>query len=103
MPPTPPPTPVASLADIPSPHIPIIASSFTGSPTLGPILENGQRRALLGWTHQKDTPEGLLCGRLWCWVARGGKGGVSGMFLRFLLRLVRLEGRGEGEADGVRV
>ena len=78
-----PPDPVAALADIPSPHIPIIATSFTGNPTLGPILENGQRRALLGWTHQKDTPEGLLCGRLWCWVARGGKGGFQVCFCAF--------------------
>lgn len=63
-------TPDIPIAAI-NPHIPIIAKSFTGLPTLGPILETGQRRALLGWTHKKDTPEGLLMGRLWCWVGEG--------------------------------
>jgi hypothetical protein len=58
------------IAEI-NPYMPTTAKAFTGPPTLGPILETGQRRALLGWTHKKDTPEGLLTGRLWCWVGEG--------------------------------
>ncbi len=60
-----------------NPLLPTISKSFNGLPTLGPILETGQRRTLIGWDHKKDTPEGLLTGRLWCWVSDGTRGGLQ--------------------------
>ena len=60
-----------------NPLLPTISKSFSGLPTLGPILETGPRRALIGWNHKKDTPEGLLTGRLWCWVSEGASGGLQ--------------------------
>lgn len=46
-----------------------IARRYEGDPELGPILANGQRRALLGWNHFRDNPNGLRSGKLWCWTS----------------------------------
>lgn len=54
----------------------IIATSISGIPELGSEItlktKNGtirtRRRALIGWTHQNDTIDGLVQGKLWCWV-----------------------------------
>jgi hypothetical protein len=80
-----------SITEI-NPYMPIIAKAFTGPPTLGRFLETGQRRALLGWTHKKDTPEGLLFGRLWCWV-----GADKGNF-QVSLRTTRVPGDDGGRS-----
>lgn len=37
-------------------------------PPLGSKVANGKRRALVGWTHYDDTPEGRRKGGIWCWV-----------------------------------
>jgi hypothetical protein len=84
------------IAEI-NPYMPTIAKAFTGPPTLGPILETGQRRALLGWTHKKDTPEDLLMGRLWCWV-----GERKGNFQVRTISLIFVQLVHEGDA-GVRL
>lgn len=43
-------------------------------PPIGSRLAIGDRRALVGWTHYDDTPEGRQKGQVWCWD-------VSGRFL----------------------
>lgn len=48
-----------------------IATSYVGDPCFGPMLETGQKRALLGWNHTNDTPLGLMTGSIWCWVSKG--------------------------------
>lgn len=42
-------------------------------PEMGRVLGTGQRRALLGWTHKKDTATGLRKGQIWCWVSTANK------------------------------
>lgn len=46
-----------------------IAHGFQGDPPLGPILGNGLRRAVFGWTHTTDTPRGYRRNIIWCWVS----------------------------------
>jgi hypothetical protein len=48
-----------------------ISQRFHGPPTIGPIL-NGRRRALVGWNHTRDTPEGLTKGQIWGWTCVDG-------------------------------
>jgi len=56
----------------------IISTNATGEPEVGPEIPTvlrkvvtPKRRALIGWNHQTDTPNGLRSGKVWCWVSDG--------------------------------
>jgi len=54
----------------------IISTNAAGEPEIGPEIPTvlrkvmtQKRRALIGWNHQTDTPNGLCSGKVWCWVS----------------------------------
>ena len=54
----------------------IVSTNAGGEPEIGPEITTvlkkvptPKRRALIGWNHQNDTPDGLRSGKVWCWVS----------------------------------
>jgi hypothetical protein len=53
----------------PVPSTATVSQSFTNPPTIGPVLDIGKPRVLIGWNHQDDTPNGTMHGQLFACVS----------------------------------